>query len=43
MQAHPLARDIERRGSYVTHLVKWFRALPLRDCQSDTASVNPAA
>jgi fatty acid desaturase len=41
MQEHPLARDIEWRGSYLGHLVRWFRALPLHDCRPtplDTAA-----
>jgi fatty acid desaturase len=40
MQAHPLAQEIERRRSYVGHLVRWFRALPLRDCESSPRATN---
>jgi fatty acid desaturase len=37
MQRHPLAADIEWRGSYLGHLYRWFRALPLRDCAPASA------
>lgn len=44
MQAHPLSRELESRGSYLGHLVGWFRALPLRECApAPTHAAAPAA
>ncbi|WKW13458.1 fatty acid desaturase [Pseudogemmatithrix spongiicola] len=33
MSQHPLARELERRGSYLAYLWRYWRALPLDECK----------
>ena len=38
MRAHPLARELEWRPSYVAYLVRYARALPLEECRARTGT-----
>jgi fatty acid desaturase len=39
MTAHPMARTLERRGSYLAYLWRYWRALPLNECKPHTPTV----
>lgn len=38
MNRHPLAAQLERRGSYLAYLVRYWLALPLDECKRDDAA-----
>jgi len=38
MQRHPLGAELERRGSYLGYLVRYWRALPLEECRRAPAA-----
>ncbi len=40
MNSHPLARQLERRGSYLTYLRRYWLALPLDECKTRPVASN---
>lgn len=40
MNRHPLAAQLERRGSYFAYLLRYWRALPLAECKPTAASAS---
>lgn len=41
MSRHPLAAQLERRGSYLAYFVRYWRALPIEGCRRAASAASP--